>query len=150
MEKTADLDKTLKTIEFDKVLVLLSKHAQSRLGKERCLLARPADNNDEIIKNLKVTTQAQNAYRISGNALPLNDFYDIDDTAKKLKNKLPVSIEEIKNLYNILCTTRYMSAYLNKYAKEYAQLYAYNETLFPSKETEERTEAVSSDACFVG
>ena len=142
MEKTADLDKTLKTIEFDKVLVLLSKHAQSRLGKERCLLARPADNNDEIIKNLKVTTQAQNAYRISGNALPLNDFYDIDDTAKKLKNKLPVSIEEIKNLYNILCTTRYMSAYLNKYAKEYAQLYAYNETLFPSKETEERTEAV--------
>ena len=140
--KVADIDKTLKITEFDKVLEILGSFAQSALGRERCLAARPSDDRETVIKNLKITTQAQNAYRLSGNTLPISNIADIEQTEKKLKNRLTVSVEELKNLYDLLKTTRYMSGFLNKYAKDEHELYSYCETLFPSKETEEKVEKV--------
>lgn len=140
--KVADIDKILKITEFDKVLEQLGKFAVSALGKERCLLAGPSDDVVEIVKNLKITTQACDAYRLSGNSIPLTNISNIEETAKKLKNRLTVSVEELKNLYDIIRTTRYMSAFLNKYAKDSAELYSYTEMLFPSKEMEEKVEAV--------
>ena len=140
--KVADIDKTLKITEFDKVLEILGSFAQSALGRERCLAARPSDDRDTVIKNLKITTQAQNAYRLSGNTLPISNIADIEQTEKKLKNRLTVSVEELKNLYDLLKTTRYMSGFLNKYAKDEHELYSYSATLFPSKETEEKVEKV--------
>ena len=144
--KVAAMDKTLKIIEFDKVLELLGKFAISTLGHERCLAARPLNNTDDIIRNLKITTQAQDAYRLSGNTIPLSNIADIEETDKKLKNRLTVSIEELKNLYDILRTTRYMSTFLNKYAKESPELYAFCNTLFPAKEVEEKVEAVFDES----
>ena len=144
--KVAAMDKTLKIIEFDKVLELLGKFAISTLGHERCLAARPLNNTDDIIRNLKITTQAQDAYRLSGNTIPLSNIADIEETDKKLKNRLTVSIEELKNLYDILRTTRYMSTFLNKYAKESPELYAFCDTLFPAKEVEEKVEAVFDES----
>ena len=144
--KVAAMDKTLKIIEFDKVLELLGKFAISTLGHERCLAARPLHNTDDIIRNLKITTQAQDAYRLSGNTIPLSNIADIEETDKKLKNRLTVSIEELKNLYDILRTTRYMSTFLNKYAKESPELYAFCDTLFPAKEVEEKVEAVFDES----
>ena len=140
--KVADIDKTLKITEFDKVLEILGSFAQSALGRERCLAARPSDDRQTVIKNLKITTQAQNAYRLSGNTLPISNIADIEQTEKKLKNRLTVSVEELKNLYDLLKTTRYMSGFLNKYAKDEHELYSYSATLFPSKETEEKVEKV--------
>ena len=140
--KVADIDKTLKITEFDKVLEILGSFAQSALGRERCLAARPSDDRETVIKNLKITTQAQNAYRLSGNTLPISNIADIEQTEKKLKNRLTVSVEELKNLYDLLKTTRYMSGFLNKYAKDEHELYSYSATLFPSKETEEKVEKV--------
>lgn len=140
--KVADIDKILKITEFDKVLEQLGKFAVSALGKERCLLAGPSDDVVEIVKNLKITTQACDAYRLSGNSIPLTNISNIEETSKKLKNRLTVSVEELKNLYDIVRTTRYMSAFLNKYAKDSAELYSYTEMLFPSKEMEEKVEAV--------
>lgn len=140
--KVADIDKTLKITEFDKVLEILGSFAQSALGRERCLAARPSDDRYTVIKNLKITTQAQNAYRLSGNTLPISNIADIEQTEKKLKNRLTVSVEELKNLYDLLKTTRYMSGFLNKYAKDEPELYSYSATLFPSKETEEKVEKV--------
>lgn len=140
--KVADIDKTLKITEFDKVLEILGSFAQSALGRERCLAARPSDDRETVIKNLKITTQAQNAYRLSGNTLPISNIADIEQTEKKLKNRLTVSVEELKNLYDLLKTTRYMSGFLNKYAKDEPELYSYSATLFPSKETEEKVEKV--------
>ncbi len=140
--KVADIDKILKITEFDKVLEQLGKFAVSALGKERCLLAGPSDDVVEIVKNLKITTQACDAYRLSGNSIPLTNISNIEETSKKLKNRLTVSVEELKNLYDIIRTTRYMSAFLNKYAKDSAELYSYTEMLFPSKEMEEKVEAV--------
>ncbi len=140
--KVADIDKTLKITEFDKVLEILGSFAQSALGRERCLAARPSDDRETVIKNLKITTQAQNAYRLSGNTLPISNIADIEQTEKKLKNRLTVSVEELKNLYDLLKTTRYMSGFLNKYAKDEPELYSYCATLFPSKETEEKVEKV--------
>ena len=52
--KVADIDKTLKITEFDKVLEILGSFAQSALGRERCLAARPSDDRDTVIKNLKI------------------------------------------------------------------------------------------------
>lgn len=137
-----DIDKTLKIIEFDKVLELLSKFSVSSLGCQRCLDARPLNKREDIIKSLKLTTQAQNAYRLSGNTIPLSNIADIEVTSKKLKNRLTLTIEELKNLYDILRTTRHMSTFLNKYSKETPDLYEFTKHLFPSQETEKKVENV--------
>ena len=42
------MDKSLTTIEFDKVLEILSGYAVSPLGRERCLCALPLDSIDKI------------------------------------------------------------------------------------------------------
>ena len=63
------MDKTLKTIEFDRVLEILAGFAQSSLGRQKCLAALPSNDLNEIKLNLKLTTQAQNAYRVSASEM---------------------------------------------------------------------------------
>ena len=71
------MDKTLKTIEFDKVLDILSSYASSDLGKLRCKNALPLVDTEEIRLAQKITTQAQNAYRLSASAVPISNIPDI-------------------------------------------------------------------------
>lgn len=136
------LKKSLKTIEFDKVLELLSKYACSDLGKERCRCAMPLEYDEEIKKQLLITTQAQKAYSMSGNSLPIGAFPDIEESFGKLKNKLILSQEEIKNIYTILTTGRHTSSFLHRHAYDMPELLSLADKLFTSSEIEEETEKI--------
>ena len=88
------MNKTLKTIEFDKVLEILSRFAKSELGKSKCLNTFPVNNKETIKLNLKLTTQAQNTYRQSDTDIPISNLPDITPALNLLKNKITLSIEE--------------------------------------------------------
>lgn len=135
-------EKALKTIEFDKVLDLLKNYACSDLGKARCLQAAPLATPDEIKTALKITTQAQKVFSMSGNFLPIGSIPDIEPSYGKLKNKLTLAVEEIKNIYEIILNGRLVSSYLNRFSNDYTELLKYTEHLFCSSELEEKITTV--------
>ena len=82
------MDKTLTTIEFDKVLEILSGFAISTPAKKRCLSALPLSNIEDIKLAQTLTSQAQNAYRLSTGDIPIGNLNDISETVNVLKNKI--------------------------------------------------------------
>lgn len=143
------MDKALTTIEFDKVLEILSTFAQSECGRLRCLEILNAQHDcefDEIILAQKLTTQAQNAYRLSDSALPAAGMPDITQALNILKNKITLSVEDVKDVYDVLVCTRRFSAFLHRYAQEQAELFAFVKNLFPLPEFEQKIEDIFDSA----
>ncbi len=135
-------EKTLKTIEFDKVLELLKNYAASELGKERCLKAKPLATAEQMKTALKITTQAQKVYSASGNSLPLKSIPNIEPGFGKLKNKLTLAIEEIQGIYETAMTSRLIFSYLSRYSGDYPELLAYKDSLFNNPELEKKITSV--------
>lgn len=135
-------EKALKTIEFDKVLTLMSAYAASAAGKARCLALKPQEDLDQIKKNLKITTEAQKAYSMSGNSLPIGEIPDLSGAGGKLKNKLTLGVDEIRDVFAILTTGRLTKAFLNRFAPEESLLAGFVEALFSSPELESAVEEV--------
>ena len=136
------MNKTLKTIEFDKILEILSSFAKSELGRLRCLKTFLSNDTDEIILNQKLTTQAQNAYRKSDTDIPIGVLPDIEKPLSILKSKITLSIEDVKNISLIIIDTRKMSSFLYKYAQDEPDLFKFCEKLFPMPDVEEKIEQI--------
>lgn len=136
------MNKTLKTIEFDKVLELLSSFAVSELGKQRCLNTLPSCDKQEIILNQKLTSQAQSAYRLSTTDIPAGNLPDITQALSILKNKITLSVEDVKDVFEVVIATRKFSSFLNRYAQEQEDLYKYTQKLFALPETESKIEEI--------
>ncbi|MBS4759323.1 MAG: endonuclease MutS2 [Clostridium sp.] len=136
------MDKTLKTIEFDKVLEILSNFAISDLGKKRCQNTRLLDNIEEIRTAQKITTQAQNAYRISASSLPMGNIPDITNPLSILKNKITLSIEDVKDVFEIIVTTRKFSSFLHRYAENEDELIKIANNLYALPDIEEKVENI--------
>ncbi len=120
----------------------MSAFAASEAGKQRCLNLRPDEDIETIRKNLALTTGAQKAYSMSGNSLPIGELPDIPAIFGKLKNKLTLSAEEIRDVFTILTTGRLMTSFLNRFAQESPVLCGFVEQLFLSPELEEAIETV--------
>ena len=140
------MDKALKTIEFDKVLEILSSFALSEIGKQRCLDVKLSTDFDEIVLNQKLTTQAQNAYRLSVNAVPVGNLPDIRETLSILKNKITLCVEDVQKVYDVIVSTRRFSSFLHKYAQEQEDLFKFTQELKPLPEIEEKVENVFDSA----
>ena len=140
------MDKALKTIEFDKVLEILSSFALSEIGKQRCLDVKLSTDFDEIVLNQKLTTQAQNAYRLSVNAVPVGNLPDIKEALSILKNKITLCIEDVQKVYDVIVSTRRFSSFLHKYAQDQEDLFKFTQELKPLPEIEEKVENVFDSA----
>lgn len=71
------LDKSLKVLEFDKVVDMLGTFAASEAGKKRCQDLKPIKNIKRIKKLQEETDEAQNLIRDLGNP-PLYGIYDLN------------------------------------------------------------------------
>ncbi len=140
------MDKALKTIEFDKVLEILSSFALSEIGKQRCLDIKLSTDFDEIVLNQKLTTQAQNAYRLSVNAVPVGNLPDIKEALSILKNKITLCVEDVQKVYDVIVSTRRFSSFLHKYAQDQEDLFKFTQELKPLPEIEEKVENVFDSA----
>lgn len=136
------MNKTLKTIEFDKVLEILSNFAKSDLGKLRCIETELSNNFDTIKLNQKLTTEARNAYRQSDTDIPIGNLPDITNSLSTLKNKITLSIEDVQDIASIIVDTRKFNAFLNRYAQTEENLIKYINYLHPQPEAEERIEQI--------
>ncbi len=131
------MNKSIKTLEFDKVLAYLSDYAISTLGKTRCLNAIIYEDVNTIKNELTKTSQAR---KIINNAInvPLENIYDIEKSLEDSKKKLRLNEEEIVNIARTLRTSRLMRNFLDDISKEHFELSELKSTLFANKELEDK------------
>ncbi len=130
-------EKSLKVLEFDKVLTYLSEYSVSILGRERCLNAVVFDNTDIIKHELNLTSQAR---MIINNALniPLENVYDIEKSLEDARKKIRLDIEEIIDIAHTLRASRLMKNFLDGLSSEYFELSEMKKSLFNNKELEDK------------
>ncbi len=100
----------LEKLEYPKILDILSKHALTYIGKEKCLTLKPSKNKNEVENILKETEEALNIlYRC--NTPPISEIADNTKNIKTIESYGTLSIKSILELTNILK----MSDELKKY-----------------------------------
>lgn len=98
MNNFATLNKHYLALEFDKVLLNLSKYAVSALAKEKCLNIDFYDSKLQIEYELTLVDEARKIIDDTSSYLPINDILDIDKLFKLTRFNACEIIELAKNL----------------------------------------------------
>ena len=88
-------EKTLKILEYDKILERLSTYATSEAGREYCLRLTPSSNFRHLSLWQKNTTDACTRIRLSGHSVSFRGLKDIPDTLKRIDMGASLSIPEL-------------------------------------------------------
>ena len=88
-------EKTLKILEYDKILERLSTYATSEAGREYCLRLTPSSNFRHLSLWQKNTTDACTRIRLSGHSVSFSGLKDIPDTLKRIDMGASLSIPEL-------------------------------------------------------
>ncbi len=113
-------EKYLRSLEFDKVLEILSKFANTEAGAAKCLALRPFSNKNTIEKELNFVSEARRIYDekgegsanlgVSGGGIPV---YHICD-AKSILRVQRLGAQDIWELAKTLQTSRITKTFLQK------------------------------------
>ena len=77
-------EKTIRDLEYDKIINMISERAQSSLGKKLCIELAPSSSKYEVEENLKETSEAIEV-ALKWGSLPLHGIKNIVDIIKKAK-----------------------------------------------------------------
>jgi DNA mismatch repair protein MutS2 len=75
-------EKTLNTLEFNKVLARLARHASFSAGRELALSLRPSNDYDEVLRNQRLTAEARRLRETQPRA-GLGGVHDVRQLANK-------------------------------------------------------------------
>ena len=75
-------EKTLNTLEFDKVLTRLARHASFSAGRELALALRPSTDYDEVLRNQRLTAEARRLREMQPRS-GLGGVHDVRQLANK-------------------------------------------------------------------
>jgi DNA mismatch repair protein MutS2 len=98
------LEKTLKTLEYYKIIDKLTSHATTPLGKKKCEELKPMIDINEINQALQETTDATNRIRMKG-SLSLSGARDIRASLKRLEIGSNLGIGELLSIQVLLTAT---------------------------------------------
>lgn len=104
--------KYLEKLEFNRICEKLEEFAKTYIGRNICLNLMPLENQNEIIKTLKQTTEASALIYRKGN-LPLDEIENILPHIKKLNASATLSIKELLDLAHILKVSRALKEYFS-------------------------------------
>ena len=93
--------KTLKILEYEKIINMLVDMASSEPAKRLCTKLQPSTDISEIQKNQAYTTAAVDRIRLKGN-LALSEVKDISDSLKRLEIGSSLSQPELMKVLSIL------------------------------------------------
>ena len=96
-------------LEFDKVLLNLSKYANSKLGANGCLNLEIYSNKAQIEYELNLVDEAKKIIDDNNQSAPIDDFTDIDEIFKQNFLTATEIIELAKNLKNSRLTKNFIS-----------------------------------------
>lgn len=104
--------KYLEKLEFNKICENLETFAKTYVGKDISHNLLPLNNEKEIIKALKQTTEASTLIYRKGN-LPIDEIENILPQIKKLNASVSLSIKELLDLAHILKVSRQLKEYFS-------------------------------------
>ncbi|MBQ9950226.1 MAG: endonuclease MutS2 [Clostridia bacterium] len=85
---------TLKTLEYDKIISMLTLHAGCCVSRELCESLTPCKSADEMRASLDLTAQAETVYIRSG-CSPVDDFPDVRSQLKRIRAVLFLSANDL-------------------------------------------------------
>ena len=129
------IEKHAKSLEFDKVLEILSNFAISSLGKQKCLNAPIYAQKAQIEYHLELTSEAKKIFDKEGNfsCFPLEFF----SNAQEILNSTRLNAQDIVDLARTLRTSRLVKNFLQK-AQEVPNLSGFCFNLYTDKEFEDK------------
>lgn len=114
---TAMNEKTIKILEYDKIIKMLSERAQSSLGKKMCFELVPSSSKYEVEENLRETSEAIEV-ALKWGSLPLHGIKDIGDIVKKSKIGYTLTPGELLAVSDILRCTRGLKSFIKDGSKQ--------------------------------
>lgn len=103
-------EKSLKLLEYHKIIAQLETYAASPLGKQRCLALTPSSNLEEIRTWQAQTADAIDRVRMKG-SVSFSGVRDIGDFLKRLEIGSSLSIPELLTISSLLTVAARAKAY---------------------------------------
>ena len=104
-------EKTLKTLEFDKIRQLLADAALTEGGRRLALAIMPTDREGEIIRRQKRTTDAKRLMEVKG-APSFGSAVDISDSCERALKGAVLTPRELLDVANLLSVSARMLEYI--------------------------------------
>lgn len=102
-------EKTLKILEYNRIIEQLSEQAGSEMTKKVISELRPSDNVSEIIESQGETTEAVRLINYKG-PLPVGGFYDIEESVSFARKGGTLTMAQLlRILYNMKTAERVVS-----------------------------------------
>ena len=130
-----NLEKSVRILEFDKILYMLSSYAQTEGAKKRALSLSPSSNKDTVLRRQELTDNAKTMSGIKG-APSFNNIPEILDTIEKAEKNSILSPREILDVASVLHTSRLLLEYIHTDAIKRCLLTEIFERLVPNKSLE--------------
>ncbi len=110
-------NKSLKSLEYFKILELLEKKAKFSLSKEKVKNLKPITDINEI-KKLQLETKEAVSYILQKGALPIGGISDISESIKRVTMNGTLSIEELLKIGDFLYVSKKVIRYSEKNGKD--------------------------------
>lgn len=127
-------EKTLKTLEFNKITAMLAEFAKNDGAKEKAEALKPVTNEKSVRQMLDETDSALTLILKYG-APEILTVSSPSEAAKRLAVGGGLSMPELLNIARILKCARLLKQYT---AEKLGVLYGYTESLYPDKRLEDR------------
>jgi DNA mismatch repair protein MutS2 len=109
-------ERTLKVLEYDKIIDMLGSRAQSSLGKKMCLELMPSSSPYEVRERLSETREAVEVV-LKWGSLPLEGIKNIAETLKRAKMGFTLSPGELLGVCDILRSARRLKNFMKEGSK---------------------------------
>lgn len=93
--------KTLRTLEYNKIIMKLTEYASTEMGKALCMELTPSVTLEEIKQHQTETSDAASRVRMKG-SLSLGGIKDVRDSLKRLEISSSLSIPELLSISSLL------------------------------------------------
>src|SRR5699024_2161996 len=94
-------EKSMKTLEYYKIIDQLSEFTVSELGRKKAKKIQPSKTRTEVVNLLEETDDAVNLYRLKG-GIPLGTFYDVRPHLKRMEIGAVLAGQEVIQIGQLL------------------------------------------------
>ncbi len=138
--------RAIKTLEYDKILLMLAECAPTEGSRELALALKPEIDPDRIIRMQRETTEAKALQTVKG--MPsFGRVKDVCDAAERAAKGAVLSQRDLLDIANVLRTSRSLLEYLRTDRRDNLSVDSIFERLIPDKKLEDRiyTAIISED-----
>lgn len=141
-------NKYLKTLEFDKIIQILTTYCKTYIGKEKMASLLPTFKQADVENSLEYTTEAISVIYRKGK-IPLSDLPNISLSIKALESNSNLSSSALLDIARFLQISREVKEYFFSSDEidltDYTKLYDLCNTIYTNKNIEEKIFSIILD-----